>query len=91
MAATAHTVPEGIREGFFILKDYGPKLGMAFDERDPAGIADRSLLIRDLKDGQFGTSAREHPVQIVHLRPDGTWCDVTLEIMDEAELVAMAA
>ena len=88
MATTAHIVPGGVREAFFILKDYGPKLGMAFDERVPAGIADRNVLIQDIRDGQFSTDAHEHPIQIVHLRPDGTWLDVTTEIVAAADDVA---
>jgi hypothetical protein len=91
MATAANITPFGIREAFMVLVDFGPKLGRAFVERDIIGIADRDELIKDVRNGQFEYPNSAAPIQIMHIKRDGTWADVTAEIFAESLDLAEAA
>lgn len=65
---------------YFVLCDYGSKLGFAWSEVDPAK-ADRETILKWLIHGEF-----TNPVQIMEVNlPAGTSRDVTAEFMAQVE------
>jgi len=64
---------------YFVLCDFGPKLGKAYVERDPADM-DRATTIKDIQSGQFAEI-----VQILECNPVEHICsDVTEDFLREA-------
>ena len=70
---------------YFVLCDYGPELGQAWAETDPAK-ADRETILSWLTHGEF-----TNPVTVMEVDlPAGRCRDVTLEFMAEVEERAAA-
>lgn len=65
---------------YFVLCDYGPKIGRAYTEVDPES-ADKETVIKWLTEGQFNNPRRVIEVDI----SEGTSRDVSEEIFSEVE------
>jgi hypothetical protein len=65
---------------YFVLCDYGPKVGRAYNEVDP-DKADRETVVQYLMHGEF-----KNPQRVIEVDLNaGTSKDVTREIFDEVE------
>ena len=69
---------------YFVMCDYGPKVGRAFVETDP-DAADRATIVRAIAEGQYTKVAQVLAVDLT----EGTVRDVTHEIFEEAHVRAM--
>ncbi len=72
------TEQEASHDTYLVFDDFGERLGRAWRETDEAAT-DRTTLIRNLMDGQYG-----NPVRIIAFNTAEGWSrDVTLDIPDE--------
>ena len=69
---------------YFVLCDYGPRIGKAYYEADPVK-SDRATVVAWLRVGQYS-----NPQQVIEVDLSaGTARDVTHEIFEEAHVRAM--
>ncbi len=73
-------VPNQENPLYFVLCDYGPKIGMSYYEADP-DKSDRDTVVQWLAEGQYTRPQRVIEVDV----SAGTSKDVTREIFSEVE------
>ena len=70
---------------YFVLCDYGPKIGRSYYEADP-DQSDRETVLQWIQEGQY-----TNPIEILEVnKAAGTCRDVTREFMAEVEERAVA-
>ena len=75
----------GERPLYFVLCDYGPKIGLSYYETDPEK-SDRETIVKWIAEGQY-----TNPIRVIEVAvSEGTSRDVSAEIFEEAEALSSA-